>query len=94
MSCVILYIFVIWRAYWDLLYIKINADEDLTCLYFPFDNISVHPTEILPVVPDIKGYNISFHIQFKKVYPKPLCRAALGVSMFMLLLYALYRSVF
>lgn len=81
-----------------LSYIKINGD--LTCLYFPFDNISVHPTEILPVVPYIRGYskingtnilvpdayNISFDIQFKKVYPKPLCRATLGVSMCMLIL--------
>lgn len=37
------------------------------------------PTEKLPVVPKIRGRNISFNIQFEKVFPEPLCRAALGI---------------
>ncbi|XP_052079683.1 uncharacterized protein LOC127717861 isoform X2 [Mytilus californianus] len=38
------------------------------------------PTEKLPVVPEIRGFNVRFNIQFEKVFPEPLCRAALGIQ--------------
>lgn len=44
------------------------------------NNLAVHPTEKLPVVPTERGYTISFKVQFKKVFPIPICGVTLGVS--------------
>lgn len=45
------------------------------------DVFEFHPTERLPaIVPEIRRYHIIFNMLFKKVFPKPLCRAALGMQ--------------
>ncbi|XP_052079674.1 uncharacterized protein LOC127717858 isoform X2 [Mytilus californianus] len=44
------------------------------------DIFEFHPTEKLPVIPTVRGYNLSFDIQFIKVFPIPFCQAVLGMQ--------------